>query len=478
MKLFGGNNKDTNKHSNNKQDEKGTGGVPDSRPQQPGGSSGIPRQSKPREPGLQQNRTPAPNSDRPRQPYGSRREPPKRPPESRPARPPGGWAEERKPKPSGLKRGLNVLGGVVVVLLCIVLLVVVALGMWAKPPELAADEGLVIAKPSPEIAEETLPPEPDSIAPDTEQGAVQRRPNTYTFLAVGVDQEKENTDTIMVGLLDVDAGELNVFSIPRDTLVNVPGDSKKVNGIYPYHYNNALAQGDSEEDAHQKGIMALKDGIRDLVGFNIDSYMVVDMAAFVELIDTLGGIEFEIPFHMEYYDPDQELDIDFQPGIKHLNGEDALKVVRFRQGIPGSESYDDADLGRIGTQQAFLKTVAKELISVESITKLNDFAKIFAKNVDTNLKAENLLYLAQDFLKVGMEGINFYSIPGDADVVLNNGSFVSIYLNEWLNLVNEDLNPYTQDITEENVNIVTFNNGKFYSTTGQYAGDTFYRDRW
>ena len=56
-------------------------------------------------------------------------------------------------------------------------------------------------------------------------------------------------------------------------------------------------------------------------------------------------------------------------------------------------------------------------------------------------------------------------------------SYVSINIDEWLQMVNDYLNPYDQDVTQSNVNILTHSyTSGFYSTTGYVAGgtDSFY----
>ena len=56
--------------------------------------------------------------------------------------------------------------------------------------------------------------------------------NMYTFLVVGLDKVAYHTDTIMVGRFDVETHEINVVSIPRDTLMNITGSTKKINELY------------------------------------------------------------------------------------------------------------------------------------------------------------------------------------------------------------------------------------------------------
>lgn len=364
-------------------------------------------------------------------------------------------------------RGRTIALTVVCILLSLVLLGMIAWKMFAQAPT-QNESGLNWANSTPQITFSVEAPKADA----------KKREDVYTFLAIGRDQENVNTDTMMVGMMDIKRKEVNVISIPRDLLVNVPGNSKKVNGIYNYHYKEALAEGLSEEKAEERALEGLVSGIQDLIGYKVDFYAFVDMDGFIDIIDAIDGVDFDVPKPMVYYDPGQELEIFIAEGMQHLDGQAAYKVVRYRMGDPGYEGYEDGDIGRIRTQQAFLKAVAKKMLSIGTIPKINELSKIVSSHLDTDLNASNIAYLGQKLLSIGTENIHFYRVPGDDTVVINQGSFVSVYLDEWLEMINTHLNPYDQEITEDNLNVVTFNNGKFYSTTGEFAGDTFYRDRW
>jgi LCP family protein required for cell wall assembly len=186
-----------------------------------------------------------------------------------------------------------------------------------------------------------------------------RKEGVYTFLLVGLDQLQANTDTMMIGSFDTVNHKLNIVSIPRDTCANVEYSVKKINAVY----------------ALGGGIEALMAAVSDMTGFSIDSYILVDIEAFTALVDTLGGVYFNIPHNMDYDDPRQNLHIHFSAGYQQLSGADAVKVVRWRQNNDGT-NYGDIE--RIKTQQSFLMTLAKQCLSLTNLlTKVDDYAKIF-----------------------------------------------------------------------------------------------------
>ncbi len=108
----------------------------------------------------------------------------------------------------------------------------------------------------------------------------------------------------------------------------------------------------------------------------MDFYVAVDLNGFIELVNAIDGIDFEVPINMNYDDPAQNLHIHFSAGQQHLDGEEVMEVVRFRHNNDGS-GYPMQDLDRIKTQQAFLKAVADKLFSLQSVIKIPEFARIF-----------------------------------------------------------------------------------------------------
>ena len=371
--------------------------------------------------------------------------------------------ERKQPREPGRekRRTPGKAGRTAAIAVCVVLVLAFAAVAgylaWEKPVDRAGG-GLVdpTAESVPPKASEAPDAEP-SVEPtqDPNEGApASLNENMYTFLVVGLDQVSNSTDTIMVGRIDTETHKIDVVSIPRDTMVNVSWGTKRVNT----YYSSDLVSGGN-------GIDGLMKGIRDLVGFDIDCYAVVDLEAFVELVDAIGGVDYDVPIDMYYYDPSQGLNISIPAGMQHLDGETAVKVVRFRSGYP------TADIGRIGTQQDFLMSVASQMLTLGNIPNLPTFIDIFEKYVTTNLSAANISFFARQFLMCKSEDISFHTAPGNGGDSVKGNSYYSLYVDEWLEMVNECLNPYDQPVTTANVNILTHSySSGFYSTTGVIAG--------
>ncbi len=288
----------------------------------------------------------------------------------------------------------------------------------------------------------------------------------YTVLILGRDTGGGgNTDTMLLASYDVTNQKATVMSIPRDTMVNVSWDIKKINGVY-----NNYGGG-------ERGIQALYKEISQLVGFEPDFQVIVEWEAVGQIVDAMGGVWFDVPRDMYYSDPLQNLYINQKAGYRLLSGDDAMQVLRFRKGTNG---YADGDIGRIGTQQAFLKTMVEQLLKIENITKINQFAEVFRENVETDLTLQNILWFAKAAFTGGLkaEDVEFVTMPNtpkyaySASTSRQNGryseqSYVVPNAGELLELVNTKLSPYKEVFTRSDLDMMTVNaDGSVSSSTG------------
>lgn len=287
-----------------------------------------------------------------------------------------------------------------------------------------------------------------------------RKSGVYTFAVLGEDYEASLTDTMLVGTLDTISGTLNIASLPRDTLVNVSRNYKKLNGLYSHNGFD---------------IDRAKEELKDILGFTVDSCVVVGIDAFEKIVDTIGGVWFDVPVNMDYDDPIQDFHVHLEAGYQHLNGADALGVVRFRQnneGSPYGPGYLGADIDRIATQQAFMKAVVKQCLQIGNATKVNEFAQIWKDYVKTDLSVGNMVWYGLEFLKLDSSSIDFMTLPADYNDYAFNMACCIIKLDEWLEMINTKLSPYEEEITENVLNVFTRDEyGNLYATSGVILGD-------
>lgn len=323
-----------------------------------------------------------------------------------------------------MKRSPSVFQHLAVFTVSVIFAFTAMFGMYkciSQPPQLTEENVTT--------EEETLPP-PESTITD------ERKETFFTILIGGLDNRNGGSDTNLLVAVDAKNRKINVLSLPRDTLLNVSWSVKKLNNAY-----------------HHGGFERTRIEVSKLLGIPVDFYVTVDLQAFVALVDAIGGVDFEIPVNMDYDDPYQDLHIHFDAGMQHLNGEDALKVVRWRQNNDGT-GYATADIGRIGTQQAFLTAAAKQILQLSNLDQLPTFASIFHENVNTDLKNTNILWLGEQALSYGSDAITFHTLPGDGAGWYNGGSYYILDDQATLALINAHFNPYTRDLTLDDTDIL------------------------
>ena len=276
----------------------------------------------------------------------------------------------------------------------------------------------------PADSQEQLPEEEDPQA-QALRSHRERKPNFYTILVSGLDNHNGGSDTNILVAVDAENNKIHGVSIPRDTKAVINGKNHKIN----FAYNSG-------------GIDLLAQTLTDQLGIPVDYTVCVDLQGFVALVDAIGGVPFDVPIDMNYEDPYQDLYIHIPKGYQTLSGTNALKVVRFREG------YASQDIGRMETQQKFLKAVAKKMLTVENLDKVDDFVKIFNTYVETDLTLGNLGWLGKEAISMGADAITFSTLPGEW-----HSPYIYLDPEATLTLVNESLNPYVEDRVMEDLNI-------------------------
>ena len=330
------------------------------------------------------------------------------------------------------RRSRTFLQTAAIAAVCVLFVCVTLVGLYRciSQPLTLPDEGTV--GPAEDQGGDPSAPAEDG-GPAADNG---RKEDFFTILVGGLDDENGGSDTNMLVALDAAGGAIHVVSLPRDTLLNVDWTVKKLNNAY-----------------HHGGVDGTMAQVSNLLGIPVDFYVTVDLQAFVELVDAIGGVTFDVPLDMDYDDPYQDLHIHIPQGTRLLNGEEALQVVRWRQNNDGTE-YATRDIGRIGTQQAFLKAVAKQLLQIGNVKNIPALVDIFYTYVKTDLTTGNLVWLGNEALNIGTENIHFATLPGDGSGYYNKQSVYVLDAQATCDLVNEALNPYNEALTLEDMDIL------------------------
>ena len=254
-----------------------------------------------------------------------------------------------------------------------------------------------------------------------------KKSSRINILIVG--KEHVRTDTIMLLSYDKELKKANILSIPRDTYYAREGyehkQQKKINAIY-----------------QSEGIEGLKLAIENITGIPIHKYISVDYEAVVKIVDILGGVEFDVPINMSYNDPYDKppLEIKINAGLQNLNGETALKLLRFRQNNDKT-GYADGDLGRIKTQQAFILVAAKKALGPKLTSIINEAFKY----IETNFTLTEVLSMATNLIGFSTDNIetdlidHYTKTIDNLSYVIPNESGIRQYLYSLYGVENEQL---------------------------------------
>lgn len=226
------------------------------------------------------------------------------------------------------------------------------------------------------------------------------------ILLMGVDEGGMRSDTIMLVSLNGITKKVNILSIPRDTRVLIGKHYQKINAAIGIGAQE-VAKGKLDEPEELS-----VEKIKLLTGLPIHYFMSVNFDGFKEIIDAFDGVDFDIPFRMKYDDPAQNLHIDLQPGMQHLDGQAAHDFVRFRKGNSGFKGYATGDLGRIEAQQAFIRAFVAQKLNPKYLLRADEIFGIITKNVRTNYTARDLIKHLGTIKKLTADDITMYQLPG------------------------------------------------------------------
>lgn len=216
------------------------------------------------------------------------------------------------------------------------------------------------------------------------------------------------SDTIIVASYDPKTQDAALMSIPRDTFTGSDKSKakyyQKINALYNY--------GETPEKT--------VDAANKITGLDIEYYILVDTEALIKLVDTIGGLYFDVPIDMNYDDPTQDLYIHLNAGYQKLNGSQVEQLVRFRHNNDGSTyppSYGMEDHGRSKTQRNVIISLAKQTLKFKNIAYVSKIIDIFKDYVDTNMDLDSIKDYLPYAIDMNMDNVKVGRLPGSDDIV-------------------------------------------------------------
>ena len=218
----------------------------------------------------------------------------------------------------------------------------------------------------------------------------------FTMLIIGVDSEKDglnanaafNGDTLMLITFNPKTLNATIFSIPRDTYVPIACRNNAEGKI-----NSSAAY----------GTKCVIDTVEQFVDVKIDYYVKINFRGVVGLIDSLGGVDVDVP--KKFCEQDSlrrfgKYEICLEKGYQHLNGEQALALARHRHTLVRG------DIDRTKNQQIVVEAIAKKMIQNTSFNDFKSILESISSNIATNIEREQILSFYDTIKKMLLNSLN------------------------------------------------------------------------
>lgn len=207
------------------------------------------------------------------------------------------------------------------------------------------------------------------------------------------EEDGQRSDVLMHVSLTDDRDGLSIVSIPRDLVVERDGREQRIS------------------DTFEDGADSLVAAVQEELGLPVNHYLEVDFDGFIDVVDTLGGVD--ICLEDDLVDPDAGADL--RAGCQRLEPPDALAFVRSRQG-------DRADFERMDRQHRFVRATLSELTQrrvFADVPRLFSLVEDVAGNVttDENLTVRQMLGLAEELREVVDDDLPMVSVPAYPDTL-------------------------------------------------------------
>lgn len=225
--------------------------------------------------------------------------------------------------------------------------------------------------------------------------------------------EGMRSDTAILAHISADRSHIDMVSIPRDTLVDIPAcrlpDGTSSTPQTQAMFNSAFATGGATGDVGAAAACTIRT-VEALTGVYIDHFMVVDFAGFIQVVDSLGGIAMYIPEDID----DPRADLQLEAGCRLLDGKQSLGLARARYSFA-----DGSDISRISRQQEIVMKIINEALTSNLLTdpiRLYQVLDVSTQTLTTSRGFGNipqLVGLAGSLSGITQDSITFVTMPFD-----------------------------------------------------------------
>ena len=286
-----------------------------------------------------------------------------------------------------------------------------------------------------------LPPSTENVPEQLDPPVSQYGSNRLNILLMGIDDATDLTNLLMLVSVDLHTKDVAIISIPRETYIS--GNFKYPAAFHVY----------KEAEGGEHGIKAVKEKIKEMIGFWPDYYFVLNTKSINGLLELSGSIDFDVPEEPAYSE--------LSAGQQSINGAKAVKLLNYK-----NDFYEiTTEPARV--QRTFLQTLMTKLL--QDADHIDENARAIASFADTDLSSDDLAYFGHLLQGMDMKAVYSRALPGE--VVETGGAyFYQVEPNEAAVMLNECFNPLDDELTVYDLNFrqVTGDSGE-----GEYSSYGF-----
>ena len=301
--------------------------------------------------------------------------------------------------------------------------------------------------------------------------------------------DKKLTEPFTVLLMGIDSttsGFKNSDSFNGDSLILLTVNPKTLNAtmlsIHRDSYVPIVCFSDKRENkithAASHGTQCVLDTVENYLDIKIDYYVKINFTGVVQLVDTLGGLDLDVPYALCEQDSKRRFGnnmIYIEKGQQKLNGEQVLAFARNRKkneefcSSKWTQGYRDVSV-RNRNQETIIGALIDKGKTIRDISKFYDLLDVVTDNIDTNMNRDTILSfynVVKDVLtrndknKINIEKLN---ITGNGQMIYDEGTKLTLWeyipIKDSIEAVKKEMKA-NLELEENNVKEFTFTHGEY-----------------
>lgn len=226
--------------------------------------------------------------------------------------------------------------------------------------------------------------------------------SAFTILLAGIERKEEEkngrSDMLLLATVNPHTQKISMVNIPRDTMVDIEEIGRKDK------INHAYAHG---------GMNYTINTLENLLEIPIDYYVSTDFQGFEDIVDTVGGVNVDVPFTVDIQLADTLKWKTYTKGPMLLQGNEALAYVRMRK------RDTEGDRGRNTRQKQVIQDIINKATSLSNISKIDNMIKDVGENVQTNIPPSKYLELMKMYQRMKANPIEQLQLIGEDKQMYN-----------------------------------------------------------